>query len=168
MPVDPIDRRLLQELETGLPLIPEPFHEIGNQLGISGEEVLDRLNRLRTEGVIRKFRARINQRLIGISANALVAWNPAGSGNGDAGTVLGSYPGVTHCYERSPVPGKWDYTFYTVHHGYSRDQVLGEVATISRETGILKYVVLFSTREFKRVPDVRIRDRDAGNGSEMP
>jgi AsnC-like ligand binding domain len=62
---------------------------------------------------IRKFKARINQRRIGISANALVAWKIPDTGDGDAGSLLASYPGVTHCYERTGVPGKGEYPLYT-------------------------------------------------------
>jgi DNA-binding Lrp family transcriptional regulator len=156
------DRRLLGELEGGLPLVPEPFQDIGSRLGMSGEEVIERLERLLAGGVMRKFRARINQRLIGISANALVAWKVPDTGNGDAGALLASYPGVTHCYERARVPGRWDYSLYTVHHGYTREEVLDEVREISGETGIRDYVVLFSTREFKRVPNVRMRENGGG------
>jgi len=163
-PLDLPDRRILGELEGGLPFVPEPFHDIGNRLGIPGEEVIERLQRLQSDGVIRKFRARINQRLIGISANALVAWKVPDTGDGDAGPLLASYPGVTHCYERARVPGRWEYSLYTVHHGYTREEVLDEVRGISKETGIRDYVVLFSTREFKRVPNVRMGE----NGRGMP
>jgi DNA-binding Lrp family transcriptional regulator len=162
--MDPLDLRLLGELEGGLPFVPEPFHDIGNRLGISGEEVIERLERLLAAGVIRKFKARINQRLIGISANALVAWKVQDNGDGDAGAgpLLASYPGVTHCYERTCVPGKWEYSLYTVHHGYTRGEVLDEVKEISEKTGIRDYVVLFSTKEFKRVPNIRISENGRG------
>jgi DNA-binding Lrp family transcriptional regulator len=160
--MDPLDRRLLGELEGGLPFVPEPFHDIGNRLGISGEEVIERLRRLMADGVIRRFRGRINQRLIGISANALVAWKVPDAGDGDAGPLLASYPGVTHCYERTRVPGRWEYSLYTVHHGYAREEVLDEVRGISEKTGIRDYIVLFSTKEFKRVPNVRIRENGRG------
>jgi DNA-binding Lrp family transcriptional regulator len=161
--MDPLDRCLLGEVEGGLPFVPEPFHDIGNRLGISGEEVIERLQRLLNDGVIRKFKARINQRLIGISANALVAWKVPDTGNGDAGPLLASYSGVTHCYERTRVPGRWDYSLYTVHHGYTREEVLDEVREISEKSGIRDYVVLFSTREFKRVPNVRMGENGRGN-----
>jgi hypothetical protein len=74
------------------------------------------------------------------------------------GSLLASFPCVTHCYERLPVPGRWEYTVYTVHHGYSRDTVLAEIRTLAGNLGIHDYVVLFSTEEFKRVPNVRIRE----------
>ncbi len=159
--MDPLDLDLLSELENGLPLVKEPYEEIGRRLNLTGNEVLERIRNLQAAGIIRKFRARINQRRAGISANALVAWKGADSLNGDMGSLLASFPCVTHCYERRPVPGRWEYTIYTVHHGYSRDAVLAEIATLAGHTGLHDYVVLFSTEEFKRVPNVRIKE----NGS---
>lgn len=156
--MDQTDVNLLQELERGLPLVPSPFGEIGKHLGIPEDEVLERIRLLKADGIIRKFRARIDQRKIGITANALVAWKPTGHGTRDTGTLLAAYPSVTHCYERRPVPGRWEYTHYTVHHGYSRDQVLDEVKTVAEQIGCPDYLVLFSTREFKRVPNVRLQE----------
>ena len=163
VPLDPLDLDLLSELENGLPLVKEPYEEIGTRLNLTGNEVLERIRTLQAAGIIRKFRARINQRRVGISANALVAWKRADSLNGDMGSLLASFPCVTHCYERLPVPGRWEYTIYTVHHGYSRDAVLAEIRTLAGHIGVHDYVVLFSTEEFKRVPNVRIRE----NGSTM-
>jgi len=99
---------------------------------------------------------------VGITANALVAWKPAGSGGNDLGKQLAAFPGVTHCYERRAVPGRWEYTHYTVHHGYSKDLVIEEVRRISDTIGCPDYAVLFSTREFKRVPNVRMRENGGG------
>ena len=160
--MDQTDVRLLRELERGLPLVPAPFDEIGKRLDLQGDQVIERIRHLEETGIIRKFRARIDQRKVGISANALVAWKATRSGD-DTGTLLAAFPSVTHCYERRGVPGRWEYTHYTVHHGYSRDQVLDEVRTIAEQTGCPDYIVLFSTREFKRVPNVRMRE----NGGDL-
>jgi len=161
--LDPLDRHLLAELESGLPLVKEPYEEIGKRLDLTGNEVLERIRNLKEAGIIRKFRARINQRRVGISANALVAWKCKDSLQGHRGFLLASFPCVTHCYERLPVPGRWEYTIYTVHHGYSRDAVLAEIRTLADHIGVHDYVVLFSTEEFKRVPTVRI----GKNGGDM-
>lgn len=162
-PLDPIDLDLLAELEGGLPLVNEPYEEIGKRLNLSGNVVLERIRKLQAAGIIRKFRARINQRRVGISANALVAWKHVDSPGKDMATLLASFPCVTHCYERLPVPGKWDYTLYTVHHGFGRNAVLAEIRTLADHIGVQDYIVLFSTEEFKRVPNVRVREN--GNTS---
>jgi len=160
--LDHLDLALLRELENGLPFVEEPFGEIGKRLNLTGNEVLERIRLLESDGVIRRFRARIDQRKVGISANALVAWNLNGTGNDDMGSRLAAFPCVTHCYERQPVPGRWEYTLYTVHHGYSRTAVLDEIRRIAEQIGIPDYAVLFSTREFKRVPNVRVWENGGG------
>jgi DNA-binding Lrp family transcriptional regulator len=156
--MDPIDVRLLRELERGLLFVPAPFEEIGKQLGLTGDEVVERIRLLKQAGIIRKFRARIDQRKVGITANALVAWKPTGAGKDDMGKLLAEFPSVTHCYERRSVPDRWEFTHYTVHHGYSKDQVMNEVKAIAEKIGCPDYAVLFSTREFKRVPNVRMQE----------
>jgi siroheme decarboxylase len=160
--MDKNDRAILAALEDGLPLVHEPFEAIGKRLGMPGGEVLERVQKLQEEGIIRRFRARINQRQLGITANALVAWDCNGKDAEQAGQRLASFPHVTHCYERSPVPGRWDYSLYTVHHGYSRKKVEDEIRQIAEQAGLLRYLILFSTEEFKRVPNVRVRENGGG------
>jgi DNA-binding Lrp family transcriptional regulator len=160
--MDRRDREILAALGDGLPLVPEPFREIGERLGIPGDEVLSRVRRMRNTGIIRKVRARIDQRRLGITANALVAWDCDGKPAAETGALLASFPSVTHCYERKTVPGRWEYRLYTVHHGYSREEVEAEVREIADRAGLPRYLVLFSTGEFKRVPNVRVRDNGGG------
>src|SRR5665647_1460322 len=161
--MDTIDRDLLAVLERGLPVIREPFAEIGRSLGIPESEVLDRLHRLKSKGVIRRFKARIDQRKVGIVANALVAWHVPGDRCDEVGACLALFPGVTHCYERRPVPSRWDYTHYTVHHGSSRQDVAAEVEKLAEMTRLDEFTIIFSTEELKRVPAVRIKE----NGGEL-
>ena len=160
--MEPTDLALLSELEKGLPLVTEPFAEIGRRLGIPEAEVLHRAQRLREEGAIRKIRARINQRLLGITANALVAWHPPVGWDEEDFSRFASSPGLSHCYLRRPVPGRWEYTLYTVHHGRSREGVLAAVEEMARAAGCSDYIVLFSTEEYKRVPNVRINENGGG------
>jgi DNA-binding Lrp family transcriptional regulator len=156
--MDQRDWEILAILEDGLPLVSEPFGEVGNRTGLTGEDVLERVRKLQDAGVIRRFRARINQRRIGITANALVAWDCDGKPPGEIGSRLASYPCVTHCYERRPVQGRWDYSLYTVHHGFSKKEVEEEVRRLAEQTGLSRYLILFSNEEFKRVPNVRVRE----------
>jgi DNA-binding Lrp family transcriptional regulator len=160
--MEPRDLQVLAALEDGLPFVPDPYAEIGKRLGLAGEEVLERVQKLRDAGIIRRFRARINQRQLGITANALVAWDCDGNPPGEAGALLASFPCVTHCYERRPVPGRWEYPLYTVHHGFSREEVADEVRRLAEQAGLYRYLVLFSTEEFKRVPNVRVRENGGG------
>ena len=96
--MDSRDVQVLAALEDGLPLVPDPYGEIGRKLGMNGDEVLERVQNLRDAGVIRRFRARINQRKLGITANALVAWDCNGMPAETAGALLEAFHYVTNCY----------------------------------------------------------------------
>ena len=61
------------------------------------------------------------------------------------------------------MPGRWEYSLYTVHHGRSREAVGGEVNKIAEAAGLSDYLVLFSTEEFKRVPILRIKENGRGS-----
>ncbi|HWQ66149.1 MAG TPA: Lrp/AsnC family transcriptional regulator [Methanospirillum sp.] len=156
--MDPTDLLLLRELEKGLPLVSHPYAEIGIHLGISENEVIRRIGVLKETRIIRRMRARINQRSVGIIANALVAWKIPEEESETAGLYLAEVVEVTHCYRRSTVPGRWEYPIYTVHHGWSHEQVLREISMIAEKTGYSEYVVLFSTDEYKRAPHTRVGD----------
>ncbi len=156
--IDSIDRNLLIELEKGIPLEEHPYAIIGSRLGISEDEVIHRISELKQKHIIRRMRARINQRSIGITANALVVWKIPKEEYDSAGITLSAFPQISHAYRRTPIPGRWEFTHYTVHHGWSREQVLQEVIMIAEKTGYSEYMVLFSTEEFKRTPHTRASD----------
>ena len=66
------------------------------------------------------------------------------------GPRLAAAPEVTHCYARNAIDG-FPYTAYSMIHGPDRESVLEVAARLSEELDLPEYVVLFSTREFKKV-----------------
>ena len=56
---------------------------------------------------------------------------------------------VSHCYERKTNP-LWHYNLFAMIHGHTRDQCQGIADKVSAEAGLTDYVLLFSTREFKK------------------
>jgi DNA-binding Lrp family transcriptional regulator len=155
--MDTTDRILLEHVADGIPLSDHPFREIGEGTGLSETEVIGRLRALREQGVIRRFRARIDQRKTGITANGLVAWKVPPGLVPSIGERMAQFRGVTHCYRRRPVPGRWEYELYTVHHSRQRGDLLKEVKEIAETTGIDTYLVLFSGEEYKRTPTGNLR-----------
>lgn len=49
--------RLVQELQTGLPLVAEPFRELARRLSLSEEQLLDQIRALRQNGGLRRLGA---------------------------------------------------------------------------------------------------------------
>src|SRR3990167_7432280 len=57
MALDELDRALIRATQSGLPLVPRPYEAIGATLGISGEQVRERLQAMLEAGLIRRLGA---------------------------------------------------------------------------------------------------------------
>ena len=156
--MDSADYELIRELEKGIPLVSHPYAEIGTRIGMAEYEVIQRITALKESGIIRRMKARINQRKVGIIANALVAWNIPEEKADEAGLIFADIQGVTHCYRRTPIQRRWEYTISTVHHGWSHDQVDKDIRMMAKKTGYSDYKILYSTHEYKRTPHTRADD----------
>ncbi len=147
---DEIDQAILRAAQEGLPVVKEPFEGIAREAGISQDEVIARLKKLISRGVIKRLGISINQRKVGIVANAVVAWKVPQEQVESVGNMLSSYKEITHCYERVTIPGKWEHNLFTVIHGYTRESVEEFAKRLSEVVGISDYLVLFSNVQFKR------------------
>jgi len=144
------DHAILRAAQEGIPVVKEPFEGIAREAGISQDEVIARLKKLINCNVIKRIGISINQRKVGIVANAVVAWKVPPEQVESVGNTLSSYKEVTHCYERVTIPGKWEHNLFTVIHGYTRESVVQFAARLSEVVGIRDYLVLFSNVQFKR------------------
>lgn len=147
--MDKTDIQLLKLTQDGISIESEPFKKIAGELGISEDEILDRMEKLIQEGVIRRFGASIGHRAIGITANAMCTWNVPDERVEEVGAIMAGFPEVTHCYERPRYPD-WEYNLFTMIHAYSREECENIAKQISVETGISGYSILFSEKEFKK------------------
>ncbi|HOT07512.1 MAG: putative HTH-type transcriptional regulator [Methanosaeta sp. PtaB.Bin039] len=143
------DLRLLKEAQDGLDLTLQPYQELGRRLGLTEEDVLSRLADLIERGVVRRVSATIGHRALGISANAMIAWNVPEGDVERVGNVLATLEDVTHCYERDAVL-QWPYNLYTMIHTRTREEGERRAAEIASFVGVSDYRVLFSEREFKK------------------
>jgi len=51
--MDNLDRRLLNEIQSGFPITRRPYKDLGERLKCSEAEVFDRIRNLRKQGIIR-------------------------------------------------------------------------------------------------------------------
>ncbi|MCK4476760.1 MAG: AsnC family transcriptional regulator [Methanophagales archaeon] len=147
---DETDQVILRTMQNGIPLIKDPFEGVAKEAGISQAEMIGRLRKLISNGVIKRLGISVNQRKVGIVANAVVAWKVPQEQVESVGNTLSSYKEVTHCYERITIPGKWEHNLFTVIHGYSRESVEEMAKRMSEAVGIKEYLVMFSNEQFKR------------------
>jgi DNA-binding Lrp family transcriptional regulator len=154
------DHSLLASIQDGIPLTEAPFRDAGAIAGMSEGDVIDSLGRLVGEGTIRRFGARIDHRKLGILANAMVCWGVPAYRIEDVGRVVAGFPGVTHCYEREIIAGVWEYNFFCVIHGRTKEEVHQVIKDIEEKTGIDGHVALFSRKKFKHTPAVILKEAD--------
>ena len=147
--MDKTDIRLLKSIQNGIPISSEPFKVVAVEMGISEDEVLQRMSNMIKEDAIRRFGASIGHRAIGITANAMCTWNVPDERVEEVGALMAGFAEVTHCYERPRYPG-WKYNLFTMIHSYSREECKKVAMEISAATGIKDYSILFSEKEFKK------------------
>jgi len=149
--MDEVDGEILSKTNKGLLLTIEPFNDIAAQIGITPQEVIARIVKLRESGVIRRFGALIKPDDLGFSANALVAWKVPENRVQEVAPCFSKFKEVTHCYERKAIAGKWEYNLYTVMHAREREGIGLIVNNLSEATAINDYIILYTARDLKKV-----------------
>lgn len=147
--MDETDRKLLKMMQDGIPLVKRPFAEVASSLGIAEDEVLQRLQSLLEEGVIRRIGASIAHRKIGIIANAMCVWNVPDERVDEVGDTIAGFAEVTHCYARSRARD-WRHNMFAMVHGRAKQECEEIADKITKAIGIHDRKILFSDREFKK------------------
>lgn len=152
MSSDTIDRALIVATQGGLPLVSEPYRALGDALGISASEVIDRLQGMLARGVIRRIGVVPNHYAIGWTANGMTVWDVDDAAIDRLGGLVGSLPFVTHCYRRPRSLPAWPYNLFAMVHGSSREECSAKAAEIARLLGAdcRGSDILYSTRILKK------------------
>lgn len=155
MPEDlSIDRQLILATQAGLPLVPRPYDEIAARLGlgISGEEVRQRLATMLADGRIRRIGAVPNHYALGYTFNGMSVWDVDDAVVDQLGDQVGALSCVSHCYRRPRHLPLWPYNLFAMVHARSESGALADVARIAELLGpaCRAHEVLFSTRILKK------------------
>ena len=90
---------ILAELQRGLPLSARPFADVARGIGCGEDEVISEVERLRSEGFVRRFGAVFDARRLGYRSTLCAV--SAQDCDAAAATVTPLFA-VTHCYRREP------------------------------------------------------------------
>ncbi|UCH51598.1 MAG: AsnC family transcriptional regulator [Chloroflexota bacterium] len=99
MELDNIDKNLLNIIQAEFPLAREPFAALGLLLNIGNDEVIRRIEQLKTDRVIRLIGPVFNPRRLGYQTT-LAAMKVRAEQLNEAGQIISTHPTVSHCYER--------------------------------------------------------------------
>ena len=103
---DDTDRRLLDRIQTDFPLCSRPYMALGRDLGLTEDDVVARITRLRRDRVIRQISAIFDSRALGYQSS-LVAMSVDPAREDGAATVINEHPGVSHNYRRDHAYNLW-------------------------------------------------------------
>ena len=147
------EKKILRMCQGNIPASLTPFKEIAAACGTTEENVLQLLQNLIDCHAIRRFGASLYHQKAGWKVNAMVAWE-ATEAEAEAMAPLGrDNPRISHIYFRpSPYPA-WPYTFYTMIHGQTREEVFDTVNALAKAWKI-PYQILQSRRELKKTSPV--------------
>lgn len=150
--LDAIDRRLIVASQGGLPRVSRPYDAIGGELGIGGDEVIARLQRMLDTGVIRRIGAVPNHYAIGYTANGMSVWDVDDARIDELGARVGALEFVTHCYRRPRRLPDWPYNLFAMVHSQTREEVAARVAEIAALLGgaCRAHDILYSTAILKK------------------
>jgi DNA-binding Lrp family transcriptional regulator len=163
---DDRDEALITAIQTGLPLCPQPFAELGQAIGLSESEVLARLQRLQDEGIIKRLGVVVRHRELGYHANAMTVWDIPDERVRELGACLGQFDFVTLCYRRPRRLPDWPYNLFTMIHGRDRAEVEAHVVWLIERCGLqgIAHELLFSQRRFKQRGAIYHADRGRAAG----
>jgi siroheme decarboxylase len=141
--MDSIDKKILNIIQKNFPIVAEPFNAVSAKVGISEDEVLERISRLKQEGIIRRIGAVFDSKKMGFVSTLSAARVPEDKLK-DFVEVVNSYAGVTHNYRRNHEYNVW-FTFIAP----DEETLEKSLAEIRDKTGINDVISMSATRTFK-------------------
>jgi DNA-binding Lrp family transcriptional regulator len=152
-PLTAKDIEFVRIMQRDLPVTPEPFVPVAEELGLPFDEAAALHRQFLSTGRMRRFAAVLHHRKAGFGANAMGVW--AGPQDDPQalrrlGETMAGFRAVSHCYQRPSYP-EWPYNLFTMVHGKSEQECEQTLAAIAEATGISDRHALYSTKEFKKV-----------------
>ena len=143
--------KVQRALQEGLPIVPQPYFTLANELGVDEFQVITAIEQLQEDDLIKRFGIVLKHRQLGYRANAMVVWDVPDSCVDRVGTSLGEEHCVTLSYRRPRRPPEWNYNLFCMIHGTSRDTVTAQLEDIVTRKGLnYPHHVLFSNHCFKQ------------------
>ncbi|WP_367996761.1 Lrp/AsnC family transcriptional regulator [Haloferax volcanii] len=121
--IDEVDAALIDGYQSGFPVERRPFRVVAAELGIDEDDALDRVRRLRDDGIFRRFGPVLNPPVIGSSTLAAVA--APEERFDEVAEIINGYRQVNHNYRRAH---DWNMWFVvTAGSRETRDRILDEI-----------------------------------------
>jgi DNA-binding Lrp family transcriptional regulator len=149
---DNTDRKLIRLTQTGLAIEQKPYQKVADNIGISQDEVIQRLQHMLSCGIIRRIGAVPNHYKLGLTANGMTVWDVDENKIIELGNIIGQLDFVSHCYQRPRHLPMWRYNLFAMVHGANKDEVHEKVKQIEALLGnnCKAHETLFSSAILKK------------------
>lgn len=141
--LDSIDSAILNRIQSDFPITSRPWLTVADELDLTEKEVLDRVARLKADGIIRRIGGNLVPGKLGFVSTLCAARVPDDKIDHFA-EIVNRYPGVTHNYQRDNTYNVW-FTFIAP----SRDEIEKNLKQIAKDSGIDDILNLPATKVFK-------------------
>jgi len=143
------DKEFIRELQKDIEIIPEPFKQSVEKLGITLNELFEKTKEYEETGIMRRFAAILRHRDAGFTANGMIVWKVPEERIDKVGYKLAAFTEVSHCYRRPTYPD-WEFNIFSMIHARSIKAAEKIAQEISNIIEVYDYKILFSSREFKK------------------
>lgn len=128
--LDSFDKQILDIIQTGFPLEARPYAVIGEKVGISEKDALERVQKLKKARIIRRLGANFDSWKLGFRSTLCAAKVPEADIDRFV-AVINAHSGVTHNYLRENAYNIW-FTLIAP----SDDAIVEILQGFTKETGI--------------------------------
>ena len=143
MSLDATDKTIINRIQSDFPLDARPYRVMADELGLTEEQVIERVRSMKEEGIIRRIGGNFVPHKVGFVSTLCAAKVPEDKIDAFA-EVVNRYTGVTHNYQRDNEFNIW-FTFIAP----SREEIAENLDQIAKETGVDMILNLPATKVFK-------------------
>jgi DNA-binding Lrp family transcriptional regulator len=151
-PYDDADIAIIKALQGPMKAVERPYDEAAAEVGLSTEELLDKLGDMVDRKILRRVAAILYHRRAGFSANGMGVWKVPEDQILEVGGIMAATRGISHCYQR-PTYDDWPYSVFTMAHGRSKEECDAVLDSIAEkcEMGPDDRSTLYSSTEYKKI-----------------
>ena len=138
-----IDEKILKRVERQFPISSCPYQDLAGELGLTEEEVISRIARLKKKGVIKRIGAFFDSEKLGLKST-LVGMKVPQPRLQEVANIVNCYSGVTHNYSR-----KHEFNLWFVLMGNNDEEIDDILKKIEDQSGIKDILNLPKKQLFK-------------------
>ncbi len=141
--MDAIDKKILNILQTEFPLEEQPFLVIASRCGISEEEALARIQKMKDKGVIRRIGAVFDGVKLGRVSTLCAARVPEEKIDAFV-QIVNANKGVTHNYRR-----RHEYNIWFTVSAATAEELAAFLRDVREKTGVTDLLDMRAVKTFK-------------------